>query len=123
MFVLKSCRCLGMNAYTCWAFSAASMIRNSCRVMIEDLKKNGVIDGLKNEYDEDIYESCIEMINDSSFHVQTRNAILMILVPRQLHVDDKSQAAFLRAAVSRVRQFYLEANHLFLFEGCESDDN
>ena len=50
----------------------------------------------------------MDWINDSSFHVETRNAILMILVPRQLHVDDDSQAAFLRAAVSRVRQLVLK---------------
>ena len=91
---------LGSSAYTCWAFSAASMIRNSCRVMIENLKKNGIID-------EDIYDFCMKMINDSLFHVETRNAILMILVPRHLHVDDESQTAFLRAAVSRVRYYQL----------------
>ena len=86
------------------------MIRNSCRVFIENLKQDGVFDGPKTQWDG--YDESIKLINEDKFHVETRNAILMILVPRQLHVDDQSQAAFLRAAVSRVRQLNLETNYI-----------
>ena len=81
--------------------------------MIEDLKRKGLIDGLKTKFNVDVYETCMEKINGSSFHVDTRNAILMVLVPRHLHVDDESQTAFLRAAVSRVRKLNFETNHFF----------
>ena len=36
-------------------------------------------------------------------HQQIRNLIAMILLPKKLHKNDESQAAYLRAAVSRVR--------------------
>ena len=71
------------------------MIGNSCRVFVTDLKNQGLITQEK-------YNDCMETIEDSRFHVENRNQIMMILLPRKLNVDDSSQAAFLRAAVSRV---------------------
>ena len=47
-------------------------------------------------------QACLDYINEQKVHVELRNLILMILLPKKLHVDDQSQAAFLRAAVSRV---------------------
>lgn len=35
-------------------------------------------------------------------HVELRNLIMMLLVPKKLHTDGEHQGAFLRAAVSRV---------------------
>ena len=37
-----------------------------------------------------------------SVHEDIRNLIAMILLPKKLHENDQSQAAYLRAAVSRV---------------------
>ena len=47
------------------------------------------------------FDECMKQ-SLKSFHVQVRNMIMMILVPRKLHVDDCTQAAYLEAAVSRV---------------------
>ena len=97
------------------------MNRNSCRILLESLKQEGLLcrrrvgsELASDAFDvSDDYERCMEFINHDSFHVHTRNAILMILMPRQLHVDDESQAAFLRAAVSRVRKLTLKINNYF----------
>ena len=47
-------------------------------------------------------QHCLDYINKEEVHVELRNLILMIFLPKKLHVDDSSQSAFLRAAVSRV---------------------
>ena len=44
----------------------------------------------------------LDYISKEEVHVELRNLIMMILLPKKLHVDDQSQAAFLRAAASRV---------------------
>ena len=44
----------------------------------------------------------LEYISEEYVHVELRNLILMILLPKKLHIDDSSQGAYLRAAVSRV---------------------
>ena len=47
-------------------------------------------------------QRCLDYISEEKVHVELRNLIMMILLPKKLHVDDDKQAAFLRAAVSRV---------------------
>ena len=47
-------------------------------------------------------DELLEYINEEKVHVELRNLIMMILLPKKLHVDDSSQAAYLRAAISRV---------------------
>ena len=44
-------------------------------------------------------------INDEDTHKEIRNLVMMILLPKRLHFDGAHQAAFLRAAVSRVKKF------------------
>lgn len=55
----------------------------------------GLIDEVKRDH-------CLQYVSKEEFHVEVRNLIMMILLPKKLHVDDQSQAAYLRAAVSRV---------------------
>ena len=45
---------------------------------------------------------------DKETHHKIRNLIAMILLPKKLHKNDESQAAFLRAAISRVSSIYTE---------------
>ena len=72
------------------------MLRTSMKMFIRRCHDNGLID-------EDKMDELLKKISEEKVHVELRNLILMILLPKKLHVDDQSQAAFLRAAVSRVR--------------------
>ena len=45
---------------------------------------------------------CLDHISCEEAHVHIRNLIMMVLLPKQLHIDSLNQAAYLRAAVSRV---------------------
>ena len=84
-------------SYLCWAYSCASMLRASCLILIKKLFQAGKID-------EERKNKCLKLINYPEVHREIRNLIAMILVPKKLHVNDNSQAAYLRAAVSRVSQ-------------------
>ena len=48
------------------------------------------------------YEECLWFISRDKVHVEMRNLIMMVLLPKKLHFDDNSQSAFLRAAISRM---------------------
>ena len=84
------------SSYLCWAFSCASMLRASCSIFIKKLYEAGKIC-------EQRKKMCLEYIMKVENHRKLRNLIAMILLPKKLHQNDQSQAAFLRAAVSRVR--------------------
>ena len=71
------------------------MIRASCSILIKKLFDAGKID-------QDVKRKCLEFIMSQDTHEQIRNLIAMILLPKKLHKSDDSQAAYLRAAVSRV---------------------
>ena len=71
------------------------MLRASCKILIKKLHQAGRIDEKRKE-------ECLEYITSNETYQIIRNLIAMILVPKKLHVNDDSQAAFLRAAVSRV---------------------
>ena len=71
------------------------MLRTSTKLFIRRCHQNGLID-------EDKTKKLLGEISSERVHVELRNLIMMILLPKKLHVDDNSQAAFLRAAVSRV---------------------
>ena len=83
------------SSYLCWAFSCASMVRVSCKILIKELFEAGKID-------EERKEKCLEFLREDENHEDIRNLIAMILLPKKLHKNDESQAAHLRAAVSRV---------------------
>ena len=103
-FFTSFCQLLhsGSSAYTCWAFSCASMLRTSCKLLIQRCHELGLISKIK-------MDRCTEYISEEEVHVEIRNLIMMILLPKKLHVDDSSQAAFLRAAVSRVNWYQYSA--------------
>ena len=71
------------------------MLRTSTKLFIRQCHEIGLIAQAK-------MNELLKYINGESVHVEMRNLIMMILLPKKLHVDDTSQAAFLRAAVSRV---------------------
>ena len=90
----------GESSFVCWAFSCATMIRTECRRLINYLFDNGKINEKKKEM-------CLEYIDEEKTHTSIRNLIMCILLPKKLHIDGEHQAAFLRAAVSRVRNLIL----------------
>ena len=74
------------------------MIRTECGRLINYLFDNGKINANKKE-------EYLKYINEEDTHTKIRNLIMFILLPKKLHIDGEHQAAFLRAAVSRVRIF------------------
>ena len=88
---------LGTNSYTCWAYSCASMLRASCIILIQSYYRFEPFRSAERK-------RCENFISEDAVHVEIRNLIMMTLVPRKLHSDDKSQGSYIRAAVSRVRQ-------------------
>ena len=87
--------CLGENAFTCWAFSCASMLRVACLQLVESCFRLRLISQATRI-------RCEDYIRQEGVHVEIRNLIMMILLPKKLHMDDQTQGAYLRAAVSRV---------------------
>ena len=71
------------------------MLRTSMKILIKRCHEIGVVDQTQ-------MNELLDHISGEDVHVEIRNLIMMILLPKKLHVDDSSQAAFLRAAVSRV---------------------
>ena len=69
------------------------MIRAECSRLINYLFQSGKINEKKKDY-------CLDYIKYT--HREIRDLIMMILLPKRLHFDGPHQAAFLRAAVSRV---------------------
>ena len=76
------------------------MIRAECTRLIKFLFQNGKIN-------EERKNKCLEWINKENIHKEIRNLMMMILLPKRLHFDGAHQAAFLRAAVSRVSSLIL----------------
>ena len=74
------------------------MIRADCTRLIKFLFQNGKINEQKKN-------ECLEYISYEDVHKEIRNLVMMILLPKRLHFDGAHQAAFLRAAVSRVSKF------------------
>ena len=52
--------------------------------------------------DDERMQDCLDFILSEENHKKIRNLIAMILLPKKLHENDVTQAAYLRAAVSRV---------------------
>ena len=71
------------------------MIRASCTILIKKLFDAGKIDDGRKQ-------KCLEYMTRAENHRQIRNLIAMILLPKKLHVNDESQSAYLKAAISRV---------------------
>ena len=86
------------STYLCWAFSCASMLRSSCSILIKKLFEAGKVD-------EEQRSECLAFIMGDRNHETIRKLIAMILLPKKLHKNDRSQSAYLKAAVSRVSYF------------------
>ena len=71
------------------------MLRTSCKIFIQQCYHQGLINEAKKD-------DLTDYIMSENVHCVIRNLLMMVLVPRKLHVDDESQAAYLRATVSRV---------------------
>ena len=92
-------RSQGENSFACWAYSSATMLRTSCRILLDKCFELKIITARKKEL-------LLKHLLEEEFHVELRNLIMYVLLPKKLHIDDSSQSAFLRAAVSRVSTFY-----------------
>ena len=86
------------STYFCWAFSCSSMLRASCSILTKQLLEAGKIDQQRKS-------TCLNYISEDGIHEIIRNLITMILLPKKLHKNDICQAAYLRAAVSRVSRY------------------
>ena len=75
------------------------MIRAECRRLVNYLFENGKINT-------ETKEKALKYFDKKDCHAEIRNLIMCILLPKRLHIDGKHQAAFLRAAVSRVIKPY-----------------
>ena len=71
------------------------MLRASCSILIKTLRAEEKIDEKRET-------ECLKFVMKPENHRTIRNLVAMILLPKQLHKNDKSNAAYLRAAVSRV---------------------
>ena len=67
------------------------------------------------EINEQKKNKCLEYINEEKTHKDIRNLVMMILLPKRLHFDGAHQAAFLRAAVSRVTKFKIRLKLILYF--------
>ena len=72
------------------------MVRTECRRLVNHVFQHGKIN-------EEKKKKCLDYINQEATHIMIRNLVMMVLLPKKLHFDGDHQAAFLRAAVSRVR--------------------
>lgn len=85
------------------------MLRTACLRLIQSCHEHKVICDIgpipehHKLIDDDRKQKCEEYIRREEVHVEIRNLIMMVLLPKKLHKDDESQEAYLRAAVSRVR--------------------
>ena len=75
------------------------MLRTSCVILIQQCHEQGLIDDEKKKKLE-------KYITKEKVHVELRNLLMMVLVPKPLRQDGPRQAAYLRATVSRVRLNY-----------------
>ena len=89
----------GENSFTCWAFSCATMLRSSCVIFLQQCFEQGLINDKRKR-------ELVKYITEEKVHIELRNLLMMVLVPKTLHEDGPRQAAYLRATVSRVKKNY-----------------
>ena len=71
------------------------MLRVSCRRLLKQCFSNGAID------DKEL-KRLRKMLSSDKFHKETRTLLMMTILPRTLHEDSPKQAAYIKAALSRV---------------------
>ena len=93
--------------YMCWAYSTTTMIRNTWKFTLLQMKE-----AAKNEtwkifsmWGDPInwnYEDEMSIRESSDTFLEIRNLLLMMVLPKRIHRKDNLQSGFLRAAISRV---------------------
>ena len=89
--------------YMCWAYSVATMIRNTwirTLQLMEQARANGAWDVLDGPFD---FNSEMALRESTETFVEIRNLMLMTVIPKRIHVKDNLHSAYLKAAVVRVR--------------------
>ena len=74
------------------------MLRMSCRQFLNQCRDTGFI--AKNDY-----KKLEKSLLHEGFHTETRTLLMMTLMPRMLHKDSVKQAAYIKAALIRVRSY------------------
>ena len=96
------------DSYQCWAYSTTSMLRHSMAnftlEQMDEAVRNGTWDGKYGYQGKHIFDKEEELnyIRSNEVFVEMRNSMLMTIVPKKMTQKDKGQAAYLRAAISRV---------------------
>ena len=97
------------DSYQCWAYSTTSMLRHSMAnftlEQMDEAVKNGTWYGhygiAYGNYGFDKQKE-LKYIRSNEVFVEMRNSMLMTIVPKKMTQKDEGQAAYLRAAISRV---------------------
>lgn len=85
----------GDSAYQCWAFSCTTMLRHSWRFFLRHLLDEELI--TNKEYKEEY-----AYVNSNDVFKEIKNLLMLMIVPKKMHIGDTSQAAYLKAAISRL---------------------
>ena len=91
------------STHMCWAYSTTTSIRNTWKrtlKQMDETDKNGTwrIPG-RSKFD---YQSELTELESSSTFLEIRNLMLMIIIPKKIHIKDSEQSAYVRAAFVRV---------------------
>ena len=102
--------------YQCWAYSTTSMIRRTWKDTLEQMKEayqkfcTDYGTWKPTKYGKPVhFDHNAEMTQreSSDSFVEMRNLLMMLVIPKRIHKKDNEQAAYLRAAIVRVRQHLL----------------
>ena len=94
------------STHMCWAYSTTTSIRNTMKKTLKQMdeaEKNGtwnaqpLWDGTVFNYQSELTE-----LESSSTFLEIRNLMLMIIIPKKIHIKDSEQSAYVRAAFVRV---------------------
>ena len=91
--------------YMCWAYSTTSMIRNTWKFTLLQMKQakvNGTWNTGKYSSAKFDYKSEMSIRESSSTFLEIRNLLLMMVLPKRILKKDNLQSAYLRAAIARV---------------------
>ena len=91
------------STYMCWAFSTTTSIRNTWKrtlKQMDEAMKNGTWRGSKAS--QFFYSTELTDLKSSSTFLEIRNLMLMIIIPKRIHIKDSEQSAYVRAAFARV---------------------
>ena len=48
------------------------------------------------------YQRALDIVNGDEFFLEVRNLLMMLIIPKKIHLKDKDQAAFVHATFARV---------------------